>query len=130
MMLGFVISVLIALAYWFLPNEFIRIYLDLNDPANAQTISLTTVLFFVAAFPRLADGVRNIAVGVLRGLHDTKYPMVIGLIASWGINIPLAYLFGFVFGWGVLGIRGAFFFGFSLGAALMIRRFSAMLTGR
>jgi len=61
-----------------------------------------TILYLAMLF-MLFDGVGMIAVGALRGAGDTRWPMVIALVASWLFFLPLAYLFGEVLDRGVIG---------------------------
>ena len=43
----------------------------------------------VAALFQVADGAQAVAAGMLRGLHDTRVPMVYAGIGYWGIGLPL-----------------------------------------
>ncbi len=52
--------------------------------------------------PPLAIGF--VMAGILRGAGDTRYPMFSTSITIWVLRVPLAYLFGVVFGWGIRGI--------------------------
>ena len=51
--------------------------------------------------------------------------MWVGLIVLYIIAIPLAYLFGFTFHWGVVGIRVACIVGFAFGAIILMRRWAS-----
>jgi MATE family multidrug resistance protein len=41
------------------------------------------------------DGAQAIGSGMLRGLHDTRVPMVFAAVGYWGIGLSLAVLLGF-----------------------------------
>ena len=43
----------------------------------------------------------------LRATGDVGYPLKIGLITMWGIWVPLSWLFGITFGWGLPGLWAA-----------------------
>lgn len=65
------------------------IYTD--DPAVRALAA--QLLLFAGAY-QVVDAVQVGAAGSLRGLHDTRGPMVITLIAFWGLALPLGYALG------------------------------------
>ncbi len=83
--LGFM--VLTALTFWLIPGRVVSLYLDASDSANRAVVD-TAVLFlgFAAAF-QIFDGVQVSAAGALRGLKDTRVPMLISLFSYWGIGM-------------------------------------------
>ena len=46
------------------------------------------------AWVQLPDGVQVLSSGALRGLKDTRVPMLITILAYWGIGLPLGAWFG------------------------------------
>ena len=56
-----------------------------------------TFLAFAGLF-QIVDGAQAVASGMLRGLHDTKVPMVYAAIGYWGIGLPLGVVLAFHFG--------------------------------
>ncbi len=63
----------------------------------------TTVLLIYGAF-QLFDGWQSVATGALRGLGDTRTPMVLNLFGHWAVGLPLAYWLCFNRNWGVFGL--------------------------
>lgn len=61
-------------------------------------------LFYLAAAFQVFDGVQVVTTGVLRGAGDTRSPMLINLVAHWGIGLPLGYAIGFGMGLGIVGL--------------------------
>lgn len=61
-------------------------------------------LLLVAAVFQLFDGLQGVATGVLRGLGDTRSPMLWNLAGHWFIGLPLGYMLCFTFGFGVIGL--------------------------
>jgi multidrug resistance protein, MATE family len=61
-------------------------------------------LLFVGAIFQLFDGVQGVATGVLRGMGDTRTPMLWNLAAHWVIGLPLGYALCFSAGYGVVGL--------------------------
>ena len=72
-----------------------------HDPA---VLSVGVSLLFVGAIFQLFDGTQAVATGVLRGLGDTRTPMVWNLAGHWLIGLPLGYTLCFVSGLGVIGL--------------------------
>ena len=65
----------------------------------------------IASVFQLCDGLQGVATGILRGLGDTRSPMIWNLTGHWLIGLPLGYVLCFVMG---LGVRGLWW-GLSLG---------------
>ena len=63
-----------------------------------------TWLLGIGAIFAVFDGVQVIATGALRGLGETRRPMIWNLVGHWGIGLPIGWTLAFVAGWGVLGI--------------------------
>jgi MATE family multidrug resistance protein len=59
------------------------------------------VLLWVALL-QVFDGINLIAMGVLRGAGNTRWPMLVGLLLNWGIFIPSAVLAVFVWPGGIV----------------------------
>jgi MATE family multidrug resistance protein len=72
--------------------------------SDARVLELGTSLLFVAAVFQLFDGVQGVSTGILRGLGDTRSPMLWNLAGHWIIGLPLGYPLCFVAGLGVIGL--------------------------
>ncbi|MGJ8618427.1 MAG: MATE family efflux transporter, partial [Sulfitobacter sp.] len=64
-----------------------------------------------------------IALGLLRGVQDTRVPMVLAAISYWGIGVPCSYLLGFILGFGGIGVWGGLVIGLGIAAVLLNARF-------
>lgn len=81
------------------PGPLLRLFTD-----SAAVIALGTSLLAVAAFFQPFDGTQGVATGVLRGLGDTRTPMIVNLAAHWLLGLPAGYLLCFHAGLGVIGL--------------------------
>ncbi len=72
--------------------------------SDARVLELGTSLLLVAAVFQLFDGLQGVATGVLRGLGDTRSPMLWNLAGHWFIGLPLGYTLCFTVGLGVIGL--------------------------
>jgi len=98
-----------GLALWTAPRSIVRMFI--GDPA---VIATGGVLLRIAAFFELFDGVQVVATGALRGLGDTRTPMLLHFAGYWLVGLPVAYVLCFRYGWGAAGIW------FGLSAALIL----------
>jgi multidrug resistance protein, MATE family len=115
-----------ALVMVFAPHWIVGLYLHLDDPANAATVALATSLLGVAALFQIADGVQTVGSGCLRGLKDTRIPMMAATLGYWGIGFPIGYVLAFHFGLGARGLWWGLAAGLSTVALLMTLRFHRM----
>ena len=88
-----------AAAFLFIPHVLIGAFT--SDPAVLAT---GVSLLFVGAVFQLFDGVQAVSTGVLRGLGDTRTPMLWNLAGHWFVGLPLGYALCFAFGLGVIGL--------------------------
>jgi MATE family multidrug resistance protein len=104
------------------PRLLISAFLDISDPNNAEVIDLAISFLFFAALFQIADGAQVVGSGMLRGLHDARWPMVFALIGYSGIGLPLGVLLAFPLGLDGIGIWIGLSAGLAIVACLMIRR--------
>jgi len=90
------------------------------------TVELAAMLLAVGATFFIADGVQAIAAGALRGLNDTRMPMLFAALCFWVIAFPACYALGFNLGQGAVGIWAALSFGVMIYAVLLVWRFQAL----
>ena len=92
---GLGVMTLTATAIWFAPALFVSAYLDLDAPANAQTVPLAIRFLAVAAMFQLLDGAQVVLAGALRGLQDTRVPMLIAGFGYWVVGFGTSIALGF-----------------------------------
>ncbi len=122
--LGMAAMGLAAIALLTVPHWLIAAFLDLHDPANAQVISIAVSLLTVAAVFQLVDGGQVLGAGMLRGLHDTRIPMLYAGLGYWGVGLPSGAALAFWAGWRSVGIWSGLAIGLSVVAVLMIQRWT------
>lgn len=93
-----------ALLIWAMPRLFIGGYLEIDRPENARVVAITVQLLGVAAMFQLLDGAQAVASGILRGLQDTRVPMLIALFGYWVVGFGTAVLLAFHWRLGALGV--------------------------
>ena len=80
--------VVMAIVLLLAPGWIISLYLDRADPANAEAVVIAMHLLFITALFQVFDGTQAVAAGALRGLRDTRMPLVIahGRLLGRGIR--------------------------------------------
>jgi multidrug resistance protein, MATE family len=98
------------------------LFLDGESASDAESRRLAATLLLIGASFFVADAIQGIAAGALRGLNDTRMPMLYAAISFWLVGFTSAYMLAFRWGLGAVGI----WIGFSLG----VFTFAALLTWR
>jgi MATE family multidrug resistance protein len=106
------------------PEALAWLFLDPADPAAAGTVAMAASMLVVAGVFQLADGVQAVAAGSLRGLKDTRVPMLIAALGYWGIGLPGGLALAHPLGLGPIGIWLGLAAGLGVVAALMLRRWA------
>ncbi len=77
------------------PRTLVGIFLDLNAPESQHVVALAITFLSLAGFFQLFDCAQGVAQGMLRGLGDTRVPMIMAALGYWGVGLSLAVYLGF-----------------------------------
>jgi len=110
-----------ALVMWSIPRTLVTLFLD-DVPANAVVIGLAVSFLRVAAAFQLVDGAQVIGAGMLRGLHDTRWPLLFALVGYWIVGLGIGTWLAFGRDWKGVGIWVGLASGLAAVAALMLTR--------
>ncbi|MFL6853463.1 MAG: MATE family efflux transporter, partial [Sphingomicrobium sp.] len=121
--LGVGFMALMALLIWSIPHQLITLFLD-DTPENAPVIALAVSFLAIAAIFQVVDGAQVVGAGMLRGLHDTRTPMIFTFVGYWAIGIGVGAWLAFRRGWAGQGIWTGLAIGLAIVAVLMIWRWS------
>ncbi len=117
------VTLMTALAFLTIPQTLINLFLDKQNPDAGRVLATAVPLLFVAAVFQLFDGLQVIGAGLLRGLSDTKIPMVIAIFSYWCIGMTSAYVLGIRLEYGVVGVWWGLALGLLFAAILMNWRY-------
>ena len=106
------------------PNLLVSAFMDVRDPANARVLGFAVGYLAVAAIFQIVDGAQVLGAGMLRGLHDTRVPMVYAAIGYWGVGLPSGAWLAFEAGWRGVGIWSGLAIGLTVVAVLMVQRWT------
>ena len=116
------VSAALMLAF---PVSIVRFYTH-----DAAVLPIAVGLIGMAAVFQVSDALQVAALGALRGLRDTRGPMLINAAAYWGIGFPCAWIFGIALHHGPRAVWAGLVLGLTLAAVLLLRRFYQLDPGQ
>jgi MATE family multidrug resistance protein len=81
------------------PGPLARVYTD-----APEVLRVAVTLIPLAGVFQVFDGIQVSSIGLLRGLGDTRTPMLTGILGFWLVGLPVSLLLGFRFGYGPAGL--------------------------
>lgn len=116
--LTLVFSILTGITFLIFGENMARQFIE----DEADVIAYATSLLVIAGFFQVVDGQQVASIGMLRGLHDTKMPAIIGFFSYWIIGIPFGYWLTFHAGAGPAGVWWGLALGLSVASVLLAIR--------
>lgn len=113
-----VLAATVGVVTYFCAPLIARVYT--HDPA---VVALASSLLTISAILQIGDGMQSAAAGALRGLKDTRVPMLINGGIYWGIGFTTAYGLGVVLNWQAQGIWCALALALWVAAVTLTLRF-------
>lgn len=101
------LSALVMLA---VPRAIAHVY-----TAQSEVIGIAAVLIPIAGLFQVFDGIQVVSIGILRGVGDTRAPMIINVLGFWLLGLPVSWLLGLRLGQGPEGL----WWGLTLGLVLV-----------
>src|ERR1700739_3988166 len=81
------------------PGPLIMLYT--HDP---RVLAVGPSLLWIAAAFQIFDGIQTVSTGALRGLGETRVPMIANLVGYWVMGLPLGFILCFVLRRGIYGM--------------------------
>ncbi len=117
-------ALICSLCVWAFRNELGGWFTD-----NPTVSEIVAMLFVPLLLYQFGDGLQIAFSNALRGITDVKPVMIIAFIAYFLISLPISYLFGFVFDWGIYGVWMSFPIGLTTAGLLFWWRFHVKTRG-
>ncbi|GFE66022.1 MATE family efflux transporter [Litoreibacter roseus] len=128
--LSMFVVALTMIAFLTVPELLISGFIDPDEPARGAILAMGTTLLAVAGLFQLVDAGQVMALSMLRGIQDTRVPMIMAAIAYWLVGLPTAYFLGIVLQIGPVGVWLGLVAGLFMASALLwwrfVQRFRAM----
>jgi MATE family multidrug resistance protein len=114
--LAALVAVTVSVLFVVAPLPFLRIFTE-----DLSVLRAGSTVLWIYAICQPFDGLQTVATGALRGLGETRVPMLVNLGGHWIIGLPVAYVLCFRHGWGVEGLWVGLTLGLMLiGAVLFV----------
>jgi len=124
LLIGFAFVFVSASAMVLFPRAIVSAYIDIDAPQNAVLLGFALQYLVVAAAFQLVDGAQAVAAGALRGVQDTRVPMVIAILSYWCGGFATAWWLGLRTSLGGVGVWIGLAVGLSFAAVLLIGRWA------
>ncbi|MSR61370.1 MAG: MATE family efflux transporter [Planctomycetes bacterium] len=118
--LGASVMLLSAAAFTLAPMTLARIFTDIQG-----VLVVAVTLLPIAALFQVFDGVQGVAMGCLRGMADTRVPLLVHVVGFWGVAIPVSAWLGLRLGWGARGLWWGLALGLAVVALVQVARVRA-----
>jgi MATE family multidrug resistance protein len=122
-LLGIVVVSTLTLAVILGRFAIARFFFGEAVESGGVVIELTATLLMVGATFFVADGIQTVAAGALRGMNDTRLPLLFAAISYWLIGFTAAYGLAFWTKFGAVGVWIGLSCGTAVYAILLILRF-------
>ena len=100
-----------------------------TDAESEATATLAAFLLAFGATFYVADSLQTVAAGALRGLNDTRVPMIFSAVSFWAVGFTASYTLAFQAELGAVSVWAGFTLGLGVYASLLVWRFN-LLTRR
>ena len=97
--LGTSFMLLAAVFFLSVPGALIALY-----TRDSQVMALGCSLLWIVAAFQVFDGIQTVSTGALRGLGETRAPMLANLVGYWVLGLPLGFALCFGLHWGIYGL--------------------------
>jgi MATE family multidrug resistance protein len=122
LLLGVGFMTLAAILFLLAPEALAGLYSD-----DAAVVSVAAGLIPLAGVFQVFDGIQVVSSGVLRGVADTRSPMVVNLLGFWCFGMPLSAWLGFRTGVGPVGLWWGLVLGLAIVAVVLLHRVRARM---
>src|SRR6267142_2197404 len=129
MLLGIALVAALTLAVIAGRSGIAHLFFGEAASSAGAAIDLTETLLLIGATFFIADGIQTIAAGALRGMNDTRVPLLFAVISYWLIGFVIACWLGFHTPLGAAGVCIGLSCGTAVYAVLLVLRFR-LLAGR
>ncbi|TWA90244.1 MATE family multidrug resistance protein [Bradyrhizobium stylosanthis] len=122
-LLGIMAAAVLTIAVVAVRFEIVGLFVDDTTEGAGATTDLAANLLLVGASFFISDAAQHIAAGGLRGLKDTRIPLLFACVANWLIGFTLSYVLGLKIGLGAIGIWIGLSVGTTIYASFVVTRF-------
>jgi len=120
--LGTGFMTVMAAILWIFPGTLVGLFIESTTAQNTEVVHLAISFLAIAALFQIFDGAQAVGAGMLRGLHDTRVPMIFAGFGYWIVGIGVGAGLAFWWDWRGVGIWIGLAVGLGIVAVLMLAR--------
>lgn len=128
-LLGFFFALISLVVFLTIPEFLMGLFVDPDDPLRGDILAIGTTLLAMAALFQFVDSAQVLGISILRGMQDTRRPMIAAAVSYWLVGAPTTYIFGIVLGWEGVGVWLGLVTGLACAAIYVQIRFWTLARG-
>jgi len=109
--------------FFTVPYPFARIFTDIDE-----VLVMAVLLLPIAGLFQVFDGTQAVASGIMRGMGDTRFPMLVHVVGFWFIGLPVGYYLCFTREQGAVGLWWGLVAGLVVVAVIQFLRLRYLLS--
>lgn len=121
-LMGFAVAAALSLTIVLAASPLVGLFIDRNDPGAATAFALAVQFTLVAALFQLVDATQAIGAAILRGIQDTRWPMVFAAVGYWLVGFAIAWMLAFHTSLAGVGVWFGLAVGLAVVSVLMLAR--------
>ncbi|MZR14169.1 MATE family efflux transporter [Maritimibacter sp. DP07] len=122
-LLGFGFALISLVVFLAIPETLMGLFVDPADPLKDSIVSIGATLLVMAALFQFVDSAQVLGISILRGMQDTRRPLLYAAVSYWLVGAPTTYVFGILLGWEGIGVWLGLVLGLACAAGLLMVRF-------
>ncbi len=128
-LLGFGFALVALVVFLAMPDLLMGLFVDPDDPLRGEILAIGATLLAMAALFQFVDSAQVLAISILRGMQDTRRPLIVAGVSYWLIGAPTTYVFGILLGWEGVGVWLGLVLGLACAAVFLQLRFWRLARG-
>ncbi len=121
--LSFAIAIVASACFILFPSFLVHLFISPNEVAKEEVLAMGIQLLMLSGLFQLVDAMQAIFLSLLRGMQDTRIPMIIGAVSYSILGLGVGFGLGIWLGFGAVGIWTGLIVGLAAAAIQLAWRF-------
>ncbi|REJ10221.1 MATE family efflux transporter [Halobacillus trueperi] len=120
--LAIVISLSVAVVFYFSSDFLLGLFTE-----DSTILATGSILLLLTVLLEPGRAFNLVVINSLRAAGDVRFPVIVGVLSMWGVQVTIAWIFGLYFAYGLIGIWIGFIVDEWLRGVLMLRRWKSRI---